>query len=372
MSFILDRSLLCPGDIILTGDKSLASIGVKVSTASRYSHAALYVGDTMIEATLKGVFSKNVQRLIFERKNDVAVLRSKLKLTEQDIEAICSYARSKTGSLYALNEAISMRLKSALKLDKGNRQFCSRLVAESYASIGYNFINLRNPSYCSPRQLSLCKSFQKLNAVTRIATQEDIEFSNTVDPNIENQRRTFEWLDNVRIMTKSDPLLSSIDIQTINDVNDFLILHPKYDSKVTKFMKDSGYLEHYNEDTKNNSYRYNEQLFIMVLNQQVDPQSFIDFQLDKEPEMYKRFKYMLYAYMNLLTEHKLESFKLHVRLYIDLLTGVYVRLHIVSLGVKFMRDFEAFESIKKLSEVVKQDLILAENSLKELDGNQSA
>jgi hypothetical protein len=372
MSFILERTLLNPGDIILSGDKSLASIGVKISTASRYSHAALYVGGTMIEATLKGVFSKNTQRLIFDRESDVIVLRSKQKLTEESIERICSYARSKTGSLYALNEAITMRIKSALKLDKSKRQFCSRLVAEAYASIGYDFINLRSPSYCSPRQLSLCKSFKKMDGVLRKATRIEIEFSKTEDPNIENQRRTYKWLDKVRTMAQTEPHLFNVDIQTINDVNEFLISHPEYDSKVVGFMKESGYLEHYNEDTKNNPYRYNEKLFIVVMNQQLDVQKFIDFQLEKEPEMFKRFTFMLNAYMHFLKKENIEYFRLHLRLYINLLTGVYVRLYMISLGVKFLGDIKGSDDINKLSELVKQRLTLAENFIEKLGSLNAA
>ncbi len=132
-------------------------------------------------------------------------------------------------------------------------------------------------------------------------------------------------------------------------------------------MKVSGYLEHYNEDNKNNPYRYNEQLFIIVMNQQPDVQKFIDFQLDKEPEMYKRFTFMLNEYINLLKKKNIEPFRLHLRLYINLLTGVYVRLHIVSLGVKFIDDIKSFEGIHKLSVLVKQNLISAENFIKEFD-----
>lgn len=372
MSFILELSLLKPGDIVLTGDKSLASIGVKIATASKYSHAAIYVGNTLIEATLKGVFSKNIQRLIFDRENDVAVLRSKKQLSEQEIEAICSYARSKTGSLYALDEAITIRLRSTLKLDKSNRQFCSRLVAESYASIRYDFINLRNHSYCTPRQLALCKAFKEVDGVIRKATPEEIEFSQTTDPNIENQRRTFEWLDNVRALTKKEPHLSNIDIQTINDVNNFLILHPKYDSIVAAFMKVSGYLEHYNVDSTINHYRYNEKLFIFTMMQQNDPLQFIDNQLDREPEMQKRFTYMMYAYIRLLKQKNLEYFKLHLQLYINLLTEVHVRLHIVSLGVKFISNAELFEGIQESLSIVKKNILFAEKFLKELVVTQNA
>ncbi|MEI8625003.1 YiiX/YebB-like N1pC/P60 family cysteine hydrolase [Pseudoalteromonas sp. B137] len=366
MGFILDRTLLQPGDIILTGDKSLTSIGVKISTFSRYSHAAIYVGDTTIEATLKGVFSKNVQRIIGKSETDIAVYRSKQKLSENEIEKICSYARSNVGSLYALDEAITMRIKSTLKLDKTKRQFCSRLVAESYAYIEYDFINLRNPSYCSPRQLSLCKAFDKVDGILRKATPEEIEFSQTDDPNNENLRRTFEWLNNVRNMTKTEAKLRGVDIQTINDVNDFLMLYPEYDTKVAGYMKASGYLEHYNEDTKRNPHRYNEQLFFWAMIQQNDLQKFLDFELDKEPGMFKRFTAMLDAYVNFLKQKNLEYFRLHVRLYINLLTGVYVRLNVIGASMKRTGDNESPEGINKLSALVKLNLVSAETALEEL------
>jgi hypothetical protein len=59
--YILERSLLQRGDIILTAESELVSKGVRLSTLSKYSHAALWVGGTMIEAVRPGVFSKNAQ-----------------------------------------------------------------------------------------------------------------------------------------------------------------------------------------------------------------------------------------------------------------------------------------------------------------------
>lgn len=38
--YILERSLLQPADIILTGDKGGVSLSVRAATISRYSHAA--------------------------------------------------------------------------------------------------------------------------------------------------------------------------------------------------------------------------------------------------------------------------------------------------------------------------------------------
>ncbi len=44
--YILERSILQPADIILTGDKGWVSLSVRAATVSRYSHAAIYVEHT--------------------------------------------------------------------------------------------------------------------------------------------------------------------------------------------------------------------------------------------------------------------------------------------------------------------------------------
>ena len=117
--YILKIPLLKKGDIILTSDNTKISKGIRLSTLSRYSHASIWVGGTLIEATRDGVFSKNPQRLLFDRPCDCMVLRSKKAINETDINNICDFARSKVGSLYALDEAI---LISALRSMKKNLQ----------------------------------------------------------------------------------------------------------------------------------------------------------------------------------------------------------------------------------------------------------
>ena len=62
IKYVIDHTKLKPCDIILTSDKTFTSKGIRLATLGRYSHAALYVGGTTIEATLNGVFSKNIQR----------------------------------------------------------------------------------------------------------------------------------------------------------------------------------------------------------------------------------------------------------------------------------------------------------------------
>ena len=112
--FIIDMPSLKIGDVILTAEKGLTSKGIRVATLSKYSHAAIYVGGTMIEATLGGVFSKNPQRLIFNSEKQVAVYRYRGLLNESQIQSVCGYARSKTASLYTLPEAATLDRKSVV------------------------------------------------------------------------------------------------------------------------------------------------------------------------------------------------------------------------------------------------------------------
>jgi hypothetical protein len=362
--YILNIPSLQPGDIVLTREKTLTSIGIQTLTACRYSHAAIYVGKTTIEATLEGVFSKNPQRLLFDKVDDVAIFRSKNKLTESEISAICSYARSKTGSLYALDEAITIRVRSTLKLDSSSRQFCSRLVAESYRFAGVDLKNLRNPTYCTPRQLSLCKAFYKVDGVVREASAAEVNFANSYDPTYENQKQTYQWLNKVRALVKSKENLKHIDIQTINDVDDFLISHPEFDEEIAQFMKDSGYLDFYNHDTKQNPYRYNEQLFLITMQSQPDYYQFLEQELDKEPDMLNVFANVLDAHIRHVNSINLECFRLHLQLYINLITGIYARLEIIKKAAKYINDIEFFGDIQKLQDMVGYIITTGQKCLK--------
>lgn len=332
--YILDCSLLQPGDIILTGSKEPVSLAVRAATASRFSHAAIYVGKTTIEATLAGVFSKNPQRLAFSSPDDVAVMRSKHTLSEIDRRRVCSFARSLTGSLYALDEAITIRARSILSINETRKQFCSRLVAQSYASIEYDFINLRNPSYCTPRQLYLCKAFEEINEIVRVGNDHELQFAASPDPNVEHQRQTYDWLNKVRALAKDNELLSETNIQTINDVNEFLLQHPGYDEKICEFMTASGYLEFYNYDVKVNPYRYNEQWFLLTIQKYLDGQEFLQGELDKEDEMCSRFLHMLNGYLTYFDKRDLKYFRLHVQLYMNLLAGVFRRFSVMKYALE--------------------------------------
>ncbi|PRN05311.1 hypothetical protein A0O30_08475 [Pseudomonas sp. LLC-1] len=351
--YILESSLLQPADIILTGDKSGISLSVRVATISRYSHAAIYVGDTTIEATMAGVFSKNPQRLIFDRATDVLVLRSKRLLSKAEVELICSYAHSKVGSLYALREAITIKYKSLLKHNHSNRQFCSRLVAKAYEHANFDLMNLRNPAFCTPKQLALCKAFEPVKCIIRPASEAEIEFAESADQSQENLRQLYEWLDKTRILvTRNKELADRWDIQTLDDVTSLLMAHPEYDLQVSKYMQDSGYLEFYTSEVLQNPFRYKAELLIHQLSQVEDKNQAMYEELKKEVKAFEIYESNQKNFVKLFKEKNLNFFKLNIQLYNNMLSAMLIRTLVVRDALVHYGSLAAAEELESSVRIV--------------------
>lgn len=261
--YILEREALQPADIILTADHSLTSKSVRLATKGKYSHAAIWCDGTLIEATLDGVYSKNPQRLLADSEEHLAVYRSKIPLSPSMADDICYYARSKVGSLYSITDAILISPKRLLDIKSSNGQFCSRLVAMAYHSVGYNLCNLRNPEFCTPNQLALCKAFTQVPNMLRLASVAEVKFANTEDPGRKLRIETYKWLNPTRdLINSSDLGLARNSIQTINDVYEVIYQHPELEQSVNSYRYDTEYLTFYPHDRTVNPYRYNE--FMML------------------------------------------------------------------------------------------------------------
>ena len=337
--WIIDMPSLKLGDIILTSEKSLASKGVRAATLSKYSHAAIYVGGTMIEATLDGVFSKNPQRLLFDSEKQVAVYRYRAELDETQIENICNSARSKTASLYTIPEAATLRIREILNKPESKKQFCSRLVALSFSENDIDLGNIRNPAYCTPKQLSLCKAFYKVSNIVREANEQEINFAKTDDPNILHQKDTMAWVNKVRELVKTENLSRDFDIQSITDVDEFLKLNHQFDDIIVSYIKSGGYLTHYNFDTKRNPYRYNPILLELVAKEQNNKDSFFEEQLFNGFDIINIYSNNLNRYLNYYVNNSLNYYREHCLLYMNLLTGIYVRMkYLNQVSKKYHND----------------------------------
>jgi hypothetical protein len=323
MSFILDFDQVNLGDIIISSGTSFGAQFIKAGTWSKDTHAMIYVGHTMIHAVPKGgVFSKNPQRELFKSKDHVKVFRVKNKLSLDTLNSICDHARALVGSIYSVKEAVLTKKHAKSSTDAQTKmQFCSRLVAQAYASQDIEIVN--NPNYCSPKELSNSSSLQEVKDAIRKASDDEIKFSKTTDPTLENQKVTYDWLN------KSREIANALDfeIQTVNDVSIFIKAHPTQDSVICEFIKNSGYLDHYQCDLKLNPFRYNSEEFIEYFsNENIDLENGVIGELEKEPGLIDHF-YRNYSAHNQM--HKQTSFnyyKLHVELYSNILLLIKERL----------------------------------------------
>ncbi|MGL4768202.1 MAG: YiiX/YebB-like N1pC/P60 family cysteine hydrolase [Formosimonas sp.] len=257
MSHLLDLQKLKLGDIILQAGDTKISGWIKAGTRSDYSHAMIYVGNSIIHALTDGVYSINPQRVLVASADDLVVLRARGGLNSKQESIITGFSRNLSGSIYNIAEA-----GASLILNKSNKdaitsdQFCSRLVAQSYLQAGLSIV--KNADYCSPEDIHKSNKLEKINSCTKLATEEEVLFAKSEDPIKENQRRMFEWLNKTRV----EFVEKNIKIQSENDVLNALAKYPELDSKICGYVKESGYLEHFAYDRKANPHRYSLEDFI--------------------------------------------------------------------------------------------------------------
>lgn len=345
MSYILELSKLELGDIILESGSTKFSEVIKASTKSNYSHAMLYVGHSIIHALTDGVYSKNPQRILTDSEDGLKVLRLKHLLTDKSSRIITEFARNLSGSLYSIPEAGASKVFNNLDKDaRTSDQFCSRLVAQSYIQAGISLVT--NPNYCSPADIDNSSLLTEIKDCVRVATQEEINFSKTDDPIKENQRRTFEWLNKARKTFKT----KGITIQTINDVAIALQNHPELDNEISQFVKDSGYLEHYDYDKCENPYRYNLKLFIEKFEYLgVDGSTFFYGELNKESGEIVRHSSSYFQSGFYFVYFDSEYHQLHVQLYMNLLSLIRDRLSV-------LQEFSNLANSPKTEEICKYQI----------------
>ncbi|MGA8882827.1 MAG: YiiX/YebB-like N1pC/P60 family cysteine hydrolase [Acinetobacter sp.] len=333
--------LMQPGDVILTAASTISSKGIRKVTRSNFSHAILYLGNSYMHSDLDGVHSDNPQRLLFANPQDVKVLRLKQEhLNAQTIENICAFARSEHGKQYSKFEAAKSVL-TPNALNQKNRQFCSRLVAQSFENANIKIV--KNSNYCTPHEISISDYFEEILDVTKLANDEEIEFANSKSLLPPQTYITNNLLKNIRALTGQD-------IQTLNEIDSFLVENPEYDNQITELLKNSGYLEIWKMDCEKNPWRYDGKVFLNFENPN---------ELNKFKKAYKleaatykdliismaigeldcfsgktisinevlRFQYQYNLYSILFNEHKLNYFQTQISLYKQLLWNCKKRMN---------------------------------------------
>ena len=248
----LNAEIVEPGDIVLTRDQERISQKIRVVTNGNYSHAMLYLGNySLLEAYApeKRVRSQNIQRLHFDDITSCLVLRMKEDFDYVDAQNVVDSARTKVGTLYSsLSEIKKLRAKVEHSALEPNRQFCSRLVAQSYQEAGFKIVD--NPDYCSPADFERSRNLEVVTGALCEMSEEQLEiFSQPV--------RSLDEME-----TTTDKLLfdamevAGEDIQNLNALTDYIIKNPQHDDAIANTTKASGYLSVWRLDMEENPELY--------------------------------------------------------------------------------------------------------------------
>jgi hypothetical protein len=256
--FLFNTDPLLPGDILLTrGDTKGSPLIAKV-TGGHFSHAMLYVGNSVIHAMPDGVYSKNPQRLLFSTPADMLALRRIGGLSDVQSAIIVDTARYWVGALYSKTQAAAVPGYSKIGVStSSSKQFCSRLVAQCYMAADVRLVI--NPDYCSPNDFAKSDLLAPVPGFAIEASEQQIDFTHTKDPNEEIQRATFEWLGKVRGLALRRGLGQ---VARQGDVGPLVARTPAIDKVVSNYVRASGYLEHFDVDRGINAYRYDKELFL--------------------------------------------------------------------------------------------------------------
>jgi hypothetical protein len=276
--YLLDRTKLKQGDILLTRSNKKNSKLICKVTKSNFSHAILYIGETSyIHSDVDGVHSGNIQRLLIDEFEFVKVVRIK----DQDvIEKAVIYACSQIGVPYSKASAANAFAKAFSKLD-AKKQYCSRLVAKAYESAGIKLV--LNCDVCLPQEILDSQFVYEINNCVYKARDEEIEFALSYNP-LEKQAKITN-----SILLSARKLMGS-SIQSINDITSFLINNPSFDNEITDIYKQSGYLDMWRYEQEKNPWRYNAELFknLPLTKYEINQQAIVELKAaDGLVELYK-------------------------------------------------------------------------------------
>lgn len=140
---VLSRETLNISDVIhdVARVKDVGQSKVIRMVTGPYSHAMLYFKQSIIHAEKPGVYAKNPQRVSVAAKDDLLVLRHP-ELTQLQQQGIEQYCRLRVGSLYDAKAAFMVPIKKRIDHADDARQFCSRLVAKAYESVGIKLVKI--------------------------------------------------------------------------------------------------------------------------------------------------------------------------------------------------------------------------------------
>jgi hypothetical protein len=241
----INNEVLRKGDIILATSPLFTSKAIRFGLKSDISHAMLYVADqSVMDSTDDGVQARNIQRMFYPDDCAIYVLRLKEPASDAIIDAVVSYVRNNTGTPYATAEAVRSAVKTSRK--GGAKQFCSRLVARAYASVG--ILLSANPDFCSPEDIKTSELLAYVENPWLWISEEEAARRAAGDSTEKMRSVTKNFLDLVRAFAPR--------VLSLSDADSLALQRPDLDARVAEAYTKSGYLDHWELQLKLHPWRY--------------------------------------------------------------------------------------------------------------------
>jgi Permuted papain-like amidase enzyme, YaeF/YiiX, C92 family len=258
----IDIDRLQPGDIILTASSTKAGKAVRMASRGIVSHAMICVQHgSIIDSTADGVQAWNLQREFFSDDEEIFGFRLRHALPPVEIARVVDFARSEIGARYSKAEAARSVLGGPKP--RNNRQFCSRLVARAYASVGIELVP--DEDYCTPEDLRLSPMLVEIEHLVEAVTPEEIAaMANRPNP-LQRMRESQNAVLNAA--RQLDPR-----VENFTDLDRLVREHPEWDSAIAQAYRDSGYLDLWRHEIEAHPYRYD----IALMESIIDPAMMVD------------------------------------------------------------------------------------------------
>ncbi|QTB81923.1 hypothetical protein J3L14_28305 [Burkholderia pseudomallei] len=242
----IDTSKLKKGDIILSTSTAPESLLIRTAIRSDISHAMLYVANgSVMDSTSEGVQARNIQKIFYDDDCALYAYRPIVDLPQEEIDKVVNYVRSETGSPYTKKEAAASVLP--LSRSGGKNQFCSRLVARAYASVGFKIAD--NPDFANPADIQNSSLLKQIpDVILTVSAEEAQSREGHGDTTIGMREKTNNLLTELRHIAPT--------IRVLNDVEPFLLKNPQCDTEFANAYRNSGYLTHWKIEVERFPWRY--------------------------------------------------------------------------------------------------------------------
>jgi len=306
-------ALIQPGDVVLTTTPELMSRAIRNLTGADISHAMICVGrSSVIDSTGDGVHARNLERIILEPGCAGHVLRPVKPLTTEQLRSITSFARAAVGTRYTISGAAKSVLAGFVA---GRRQFCSRFVAQAYRDSGLTLVP--DADFCHPGEILRSPALVEVADVLRNLSPEEEAYWR-------------EDLDNVQAMREStnallqDARKLSASIESLNDIDAYLVHHAEQDAHFVRALGTSRYLELWRDEFERNSWQYHVAMMEGHDSSEESKRRYCEELLADEELFQNRFVINHAGYVAINTLHPRKYFMLMVELY-DVLTHLHAR-----------------------------------------------